>query len=157
MKAACTQISHNIKTSHKWCELHWQFGYSIYKHGTPHADVRGTEPVDAHDRHFSVRPSAWLHRGHPRWGLNCWTGTCCSSRCWWFPFTRQRSSTKRRNESVWSHLNSAGRLQLLEANLRGHNNIPGFVFYCQCTCASPPSCICCLPNSFYVTRCLILT
>lgn len=34
----------------------------------------------------------------------------------------------RGNERVWSHLNSAGRVELSGADLRRHNNIPGLRF-----------------------------
>lgn len=52
---------------------------------------------------------------------------------------------------MWSHLKSTGRLQLSGADLRGHNNIPGFVLMLQCVLS--PSCICSSRCSFYVSRC----
>lgn len=41
-----------------------------------------------------------------------------------FPVVREA----RGNERVWSHLNSAGRVQSSWADLRRHNNIPGLRF-----------------------------
>ncbi len=40
----------------------------------------------------------------------------------------RETQRKRENKEMWSHLISAGMLQLSEANLSGHNNIPVLCF-----------------------------
>lgn len=98
--------------------------------------------ANTHLLRVALSTSVWIHEKIQS-SSSALTEACCSSLGWGFPVVREA----RRNERVWSHLNSAGRLQLSGADLRGHKNIPGLFFTLRCV--STPPCIC----SFDVSRC----